>query len=162
MKLNELYKDSIHPDEILTELCNAVMAGQRKNPKKYGMVAACVVDPDHKQTYGVNYLNDDNRRTHAERAAIESYESIHGSLPKGCIVFTTLSPCSEHMHDRTGESCTDLLNAKEIKRVYCGYIDPTQHESSYKKRQFDVRETNDTTIKEMCKTFASAFLDDLG
>jgi len=59
------------------------------------------------------------------------------------------------MHDREGKSCTDLLNQKKIRRVYCGYIDPTQAE---KKKIFDVVETTDREIRDMCRAFAESFL----
>ena len=34
-------------DEILTRLCEMVVAGQKKDAGNYGMVAAAVLDPDN-------------------------------------------------------------------------------------------------------------------
>lgn len=75
----------------------------------------------------------------------------------GCICITTCSPCSEHMPSRYLESCTDLINKSNIKKVYAGYMDPTQHEEQ---RKFNIIETSNTKIRNHCKKIASAFLAD--
>jgi pyrimidine deaminase RibD-like protein len=154
MRLNEIVANQF--DDILKHLCDMVVTGQERDAEKYGMVAACVVDSDGNKVYRRNYLNkDDEHRTHAERAAIEAYERLYGDLPEGSIVVTTLSPCSEHMSDREGASCTDLLNSKGIAKVYCGYMDPTQSQDGY---EFSASETNNERIRKQCKAFADTFL----
>jgi pyrimidine deaminase RibD-like protein len=145
-------------NKILTKLCEMVVKGQHST-KDYGMVAACVLDPDNKIVAGLNGPGPDGKRVHAERVAIEKYENKYGSVPKGSIVITTLSPCNESDDEtaanRVGESCTDYLNSKKIKKVYCGYMDPTQDNDN---REFNILETGDKSIREECKKFADTFL----
>ena len=155
MKLHEI---SFDYDEILSHLCEMVERGQQEDPDHYGMVAACVVSPDGKRVFDLNYAVEDGHRVHAERAAIDRFEEEFGDLPDGCVVVTTLSPCSEHMHDREGKSCTDLLNEKGIKSAYCGLVDSTQIDGCMEKKKFNVQETNDIRIMEQCKAFADTFL----
>ncbi len=147
-------------DKILKKLCEMVINGQESD-KDYGMVGACVLDPDNRAVAGLNSPGSDNKRVHAERVAIEKYENKYGPVPKGSIVITTLSPCNESDDEtaagRVGESCTDYLNSKNIKKVYCGYIDPTQDNDQ---REFNLIETNDNDIRKVCKSFADTFLDE--
>jgi len=147
-------------DKILNKLCEMVVKGQ-KSDKDYGMVAACVLDPDNNIVAGLNMPSKDGKRIHAERVAVEKYEKKYGEVPEGSIVITTLSPCNESDDEtaegREGESCTDYLNSKGIKKVYCGYIDPTQDNDQ---REFNLLETSDKSIREECKKFADTFLDD--
>jgi pyrimidine deaminase RibD-like protein len=144
----------------LNKLCEMVVKGQ-KSDKDYGMVAACVLDPDNNIVAGLNMPSKDGKRIHAERVAVEKYEKKYGEVPEGSIVITTLSPCNESDDEtaegREGESCTDYLNSKGIKKVYCGYIDPTQDNDQ---REFNLLETSDKSIREECKKFADTFLDD--
>ena len=139
-------------DAVLAELCGLVIAGQQDNPDFNGMVAAAVLDPKGRLVTGVNYLYG-NYRVHAERAAIDRYEAEYGDLPRGSIVITTLSPCSEKMTSRYEESCTNLLNKKHVKLAYCGYQDPTQDDRS----KFTVIITDNSKIKDLCKRFADTF-----
>ena len=145
-------------DKILNKLCEMVVKGQ-KSDKDYGMVGACVLDPDNKIVAGLNSPGKDGKRVHAERVAIEKYEQKYGEVPEGSIIITTLSPCNESdddtAHDRVGESCTDYLNGKGIEKVYCGYIDPTQDNEQ---RQFNMMETSNQNIRKECKSFADTFL----
>lgn len=142
-------------DGILRELCDLVVEGQKKDPEKYGMVAAAVLDIDNNLVKAINLPASNNKRKHAERVAIERYVSEYGAIPKGSIIITTCSPCSEDMEERYGDSCTDLINEHGVKKVYCGYMDPTQEEEH---RDFNVMETEDSSIRQMCKEFADTFL----
>jgi pyrimidine deaminase RibD-like protein len=135
-----------------------VKRGQETDSEKYGMVAAALIDNKGKTVQALNYLNPDGHRTHAERAAIERYESAYGDTPKGSVIVSTLSPCSKHMVDREGTSCTDLLNRMGIKKVFCGYLDPSQMDSCEKKREFDITETDEAELRDQCKEFADTFL----
>ena len=154
--------DEIHNykklDKILIKLCNMVVNSQHSD-KDYGMVAACVLDPDNNIVAGLNSPGVGSKRVHAERVAIEKYEHKYGPVPEGSIVITTLSPCNEHndetAEERLGESCTDYLNSKGIEKVYCGYMDPTQDNDQ---RQFNLMETGNQDIREECKSFADTFL----
>jgi pyrimidine deaminase RibD-like protein len=161
--VNETSDDEIHNykklDKILIKLCDMIVKGKEIDSKYYGMVAAAVIDPDNNIVAGVNRYGSNGKRVHAERVAIEKYESKYGLVPKGSIVVTTLSPCNEHNDEtaagRVGESCTDYLNSKGIEKVYCGYMDPTQDNDQ---RQFNLMETGNQDIREECKSFADTFL----
>ena len=144
-------------DFILKNLCEMVVAGQRSEPDVFGMVAACVLDPDNRFAFGINYLKDDTgRRIHAERCAIQTYEAEYGRIPAGSIILTTLSPCCHPMDERYGDSCTEIINDTDCHKVYCGYKDPTQDEDMNK--TFHVMQTRNPAIVKMCKKFAATFL----
>lgn len=142
-------------DAVLAELCGIVIKGQQDNPDFNGMVAAAVIDPTGRLVTGLNYLYG-NYRVHAERAAIDKYEEEYGELPRGSIVVTTLSPCSDRMDSRYEESCTNLLNSKGVKLAYCGYKDPSQENIQDK---FVSIFTENPKIKHLCSKFAHTFLD---
>ena len=143
-------------DRILVKLCSMVVDGQRLDSELFGVVAAAVLDPENNIVARLNYLNkESDHRVHAERAAIEAYQEKHGEIPEGSIIITTCSPCSEHMEERDGPSCTDLVNHSTVHKVYCGYRDPTQDEDQ---RIFTLQETNNPQIRELCEMFASTFL----
>lgn len=144
-------------DNILSKLCDMVVKGQ-KSDKDYGMVAAAVVDPDNQIVARLNRPGDSGKRIHAEHAAMEDYKSKYGSIPEGSIVVTTLSPCNEHMDERDGPSCTSIINNSTVKKVYCGYMDPTQDDDT---RQFNLMETADKELRTRCKQFADTFLDNV-
>jgi len=142
-------------DKILSKLCALVVEGQKTRPEYFGVVAAAVLDPDNQLVARLNYPGKDGGRIHAERAAMEAYEEMYGDIPEGSIILTTCSPCSEHMIKRDGPSCTDYINDSIVKKVYCGYTDPTQEEEQ---REFNILETKDSKIRELCKTFAETFI----
>jgi len=142
-------------DNIMSKLCALVVEGQKTRPEHFGVVAAAVLDSGNQLVARLNCPGADGKRIHAERAAMEAYEEQYGSIPEGSIVLTTCSPCSEHMTERDGVSCTDYINASPVKKVYCGYSDPTQDEDQ---RQFTILETNDVEIRELCKMFAETFI----
>ena len=141
-------------DNILSKLCELVDKGQRSD-KDYGMVAAAVLDPSNQVVARLNRPGKDGKRIHAEHAAMEAYQQQYGDIPSGSIVITTLSPCNEHMDERDGPSCTDLINQSTVKKVYCGYMDPTQDDDT---RQFNVLETSNKQLRQQCKAFADTFL----
>jgi pyrimidine deaminase RibD-like protein len=143
-------------DNILMALCKTVVDGKKKDPETFGTVAACVLDPDDNAVYGINLPAQNGKRYHAERIAMMMYENEYGEIPSGSIIITTCSPCSEHMDERYDESCTDLINKSNVKKVYCGFIDPTQDEDQ---REFNLMETQNKSIRDLCETFASTFLD---
>jgi pyrimidine deaminase RibD-like protein len=150
-------------DKILTMLCKMVIKGQKSN-KDYGMVAACVLDPDNQMVAKLNYPTEDGLRVHAERAAMEAYQSKYGDIPEGSIIITTLSPCNELSDEtadgRSGNNCTDLINNSPVRKVYCGYIDPSQGNEAHDERDFNLMETENGKIRELCKSFADTFLDE--
>jgi pyrimidine deaminase RibD-like protein len=142
-------------DKIMSKLCALVVEGQKTRPEHFGKVAACVLDPDNQLVARLNCPGVDGKRIHAERAAMEAYEEKYGDIPEGSIVLTTCSPCSERMTKRDGVSCTDYINSSPVKKVYCGYSDPTQDEDQ---REFTILETKNSEIRELCKMFADTFI----
>ena len=148
-----------HLDEILVRLCAMVVDGQKKDPDHYGMVAAAVLDPENNCVASTSY-NEDGKWVHAERAAIDAYHRRGGRIPAGSIIITTCSPCSEKMDDRYSESCTELINNSPVRKVYCGFEDPTQtHGQQYEHKNFHVEATKNKKIHELCHRFASTFLE---
>jgi pyrimidine deaminase RibD-like protein len=141
-------------DNILSKLCEMVVRGQ-ESEKDYGMVAAAVLDPKNQIVARLNRPGNDGKRIHAEHAAILDYTAKYGSIPEGSIILTTLSPCNEDMDERDGPSCTELINNSIVKKVYCGYMDPTQDDDT---RQFNLMETADKQLRNTCKQFADTFL----
>jgi pyrimidine deaminase RibD-like protein len=166
MRLKEFEKSDyeIHDrpklDHILLELCHHVIKGQQDDPVKYGMVAACVLDSKNRKVFSVNEAAEDGTRRHAERVAMDRYVEHYGDIPEGSIILSTLSPCNEddtEMADkRYGESCTDLVNDSTVRKVYCGYIDPSQHDAH---AEYTLEETGNNDIKTLCKKFANTFLE---
>lgn len=153
MRAREFETADIDRDRILADLCEMILQGQKKDHDHYGMVAAAVVDPQGRVVPGINYRRkNSDQRVHAERAAIDAYTKRYGKLPQGSAVITTLSPCSEHMDDRYGESCEQLLKDLGITDIYCGYQDPTQ-DSGY-------TVTKNAKLEKLCKAIADTFLGD--
>jgi pyrimidine deaminase RibD-like protein len=144
-------------DKILSKLCDMVVRGQESD-RDYGMVAAAVVDPSNRIVARLNRPGKDGKRIHAEHAAMLDYTNKYGDIPKGSIIITTLSPCNKAMDERDGPSCTELINNSTVKKVYCGYMDPTQDNDT---RQFSLMETADRELRNKCKQFADTFLDDI-
>ena len=143
-------------DKILSRCCQMVIRGQQVDPKRYGQVAACVIDPDNNFVYGINLPGPNGQRQHAERVAIDKYRKTHGDIPEGSIIVTTCSPCNSPMDERYGESCKDLLNSVGIHKVYAGYIDPTQHDDA--DADFVTQETDNDKLWGRCQLFAQTFL----
>ena len=144
-------------DEILYKLCNIVKKEIKEKTGEHA-VAACIIDPNNRIVAKTS-KDKHGRWIHAERNAIDTYEKKYGEVPEGSIIVTTLSPCNEYddrtSDERFGESCTDYINSKGIKKVYCGYMDPTQDNDT---REFDIIETSDNNIQHECKKFADTFL----
>jgi pyrimidine deaminase RibD-like protein len=88
---------------------------------------------------------------------MESYEREYGEIPNGSIILTTLSPCNGPMNDRYGSSCTDLINESNIRKVYSGCLDPSQHNEH---NEFNEEVTSNIHIQKLCKKFADTFLGD--
>lgn len=149
-------------DKILVKCCELIIKYYQKDPDYWGRVAACVLDPDNNAVFGVNHRASDGTSKHGERVAIENYEKKYGTIPEGSIIITTLSPCSLGIADRYEESCTDLVANKGVRKVYCGYSDPTQSDSDeYIHKKFHEQETRNEKIRELCKKIADTFLDDV-
>jgi len=135
-----------------------VINGQKKDPELYGMVAAAVLDPDNNCVAALNYRAHDSD-VHGERAAIEAYHHRFGEIPKGSIILTTCSPCTEPMPDRAGESCKDLISSTNVHKVYAGYRDPSQQTFGGDKT-YHLQITRNKKIQALCQAFADTWLED--
>lgn len=144
-------------DKYLSELCDLVEKGQRSG-KDFGMVAAGILPLKGDYMARLNRPGE-NGRIHAEHAVIEDFVKKYGSIPEGSVIITTLSPCNTAMDERDGPSCADLLNEHGIQKVYCGYIDPTQHDGAEDNRQYNLVETQNKELRTRCEQFADTFLD---
>jgi pyrimidine deaminase RibD-like protein len=144
-------------DRILVDLCDLIMQAKQQDSEYFGMVAAAVLDPDNRCVAAVNYPDAEGLRVHAERAAMDAYQAQHGDIPAGSIIITTLSPCTEDMAERHGTSCTDLINHSGVHKVYAGYADPSQDET---RKQFHLKITTNSRIRQLCKAIADTFLKD--
>lgn len=144
-------------DYVLMSLCRMIIQGQKIN-SDLGMVAACVIDNDNRMVFGINYPNSEGKRVHAERAAIENYTKQYGEIPAGSVIVTTLSPCTDsEMHERHGDSCSDLISHTNVHKVYCGYQDPSQQDTD---RDYNLMVTDNDQLRSLCKDFADTFLDE--
>jgi len=143
-------------DKYLSELCDLVEKGQTSG-KDFGMVAAGILPLKGDYMARLNRPGE-NGRTHAEHAVIEDFIKKYGSIPEGSVCITTLSPCNTPMDERDGPSCEDLLNEHGIQKVYCGYIDPTQHGGAEDDREYNLVETQNKELRSRCQAFADTFL----
>jgi pyrimidine deaminase RibD-like protein len=146
-------------DKYLSELCDLVEQGQQSK-HDFGMVAAGILPLRGEYMARLNRPGK-NGRTHAEHAVIDDFIKKYGSIPQGSVIITTLSPCNTPMDERDGPSCADLLNEHGIQKVYCGYIDPTQHDGAEDNREYNLVETMNKEIRSRCEQFADTFLDKL-
>ena len=144
-------------DKYLAELCDLVEKGQASG-KDFGMVAAGILPLKGEYMARLNRPGK-NGRIHAEHAVIEDFIKKYGSIPEGSVIITTLSPCNTPMDERDGPSCADLLNEHGIQKVYCGYIDPTQHDGAEDDREYNLVETQNKELRSRCEAFADTFLD---
>lgn len=165
-EINTLMKSSdfiIHSTEkldlLLAECCELVLKLQKQNPKYWGMVGSCVLDTDNRVVYGVNHIVSGGKRDHAEVVAVKNYIKKYGDIERGSIIITTLSPCSTDIDQPNHRNCTDYINHLPIKKVYCGYMDPTQIDNEvYRRKRFHLRETHNDRLRELCERFARTFL----
>ena len=144
-------------DRVLIRLCELLAAAEHP---KFGMVAAAVIDPDNRIVAALNRRLSQDKNLHAEPAAMQAYEKRYGAIPDGSIIVTTLSPCAEPMAERQGQACVERINQSNVHKVYCGYMDHTQHEGLTELREFTLEETANPDIRRLCKKYADTFLED--
>ena len=143
-------------DSVLEQCINMIYRGHESDPEKYGRVAACLIDNKNNHTYAINLPGPNGTRRHAERVAIDLHLKRHGRIGPNAIMVTTLSPCVNHMSERDGESCTDLLSDYGIEKCYAGWQDPTQQpDTAY---PFNLQVTDNADIFNTCQHIAASFL----
>jgi pyrimidine deaminase RibD-like protein len=143
-------------DSVLEKCIEMIRRGHDSDPEKYGRVAACLIDNKNNHTYAINMPGPNHTRRHAERMAIDKHLESHGRIGPNAIMITTLSPCVDHMDERYGESCTDLLSDYGIEKCYAGWQDPTQHPAE--DYPFNMQVTDNADIFNTCKDIAASFL----
>ena len=147
-------------DRILADCIEELFRRRAEDPEYWGLVAAAVLDPDNIVVYGVNHMTDRGTRKHAERVAIENYEDRFGTVPAGSIIVTTLSPCSEDMSERWGDSCTEMINDSDIRKVYAGCEDRPQVDTDrYRHKRFRVKVTENPRLRKLCQRIAKPITD---
>ena len=144
-------------DKYLSELADLVEKGKASD-QDYGMVAAGILSLKHPYMSRLNRPGSQGKRIHAEHAVLKDFVAKYGKVPEGTVLLTTLSPCTKHLDERDGPSCSSLVERYGIKKVYCGYMDPTQVDDT---RKYNLMETSDPKIRARCKAFADTFLDEV-
>lgn len=148
-------------DHILANCCKIVLDKHEQDPEYWGMVGACVLGTGGKIAYGVNHVVDEEGlRDHAEVVALKNYINRYGSSAvDGSIIITTLSPCSTDIDQPGGINCVNYIEGHDIKKVYCGWSDPTQdYTENYKHKHFHIQETRNKKLQELCRRMAATFL----
>ena len=143
-------------DSVLEKCIEMIRRGHESDPERYGRVAACLIDNKNNHTYAINMPGPGGTRRHAERMAIDKHLQRHGRIGPNAIMITTLSPCVNHMDERYGESCTDLLSDYGIEKCYAGWQDPTQH--PVEDYPFNLKITDRADIFNTCRDIAASFL----
>ena len=143
-------------DSVLGRCIELIHEKNGANPKKYGRVAACIIDMKNRKVFGINSPGPNGTRRHAERMAIDAYHKRYGKILPGAIIVTTLSPCNREMAERDGPSCQDLLMQAGIEKVYSGYMDPSQHSD----HPFTEEVTQNDDLWRRCKEFSDSFVHD--
>ena len=143
-------------DSVLEKCIEMIRRGYETDPEKYGRVAACLIDNKNNHTYAINMPGPNGTRRHAEHMAIAKHLKRHGRIGPNAIMVTTLSPCMNHMDERYGESCTDLLVQHGIEKCYAGWEDPTQQPAE--DYPFNLQVTDNADIFNTCKDIAASFL----
>ena len=143
-------------DQVLARCIELIHEKNHANPKKYGRVAACIIDMKNRKVFGINLPGPNGTRRHAERVAIDAYHKRYGKILPGAIIVTTLSPCNRDMEERDGPSCQDLLLQAGIEKVYSGYMDPSQHSE----HPFTEETTQNDDLWRRCKEFSDSFVHD--
>ena len=159
MKISEFeIHDTEKLDQLLTQLVEMILVAHKNDSEGFGRVAAGILDTHNRFVPALNYLDSkSDTRVHAERAAIDKYNSMHGEIPAGSIIITTLSPCTDpDMSERFDASCDELINSGTVRKVYCGYRDPTQDQNLDK--QYHLKTTRNPKLRELCKRIADTFL----
>lgn len=147
-------------DRLLAICCKMVLSKHGRDPEYWGMVGACVLGSGGRIAFGVNHTVDGGMRDHAEVVALKKYVGEYGEEAlDGAIVITTLSPCSTAIDQPGNRNCVDYIDSCGIKKVYCGWSDPTQDGTdNYAHKGFHVMETRNGELREICQRMAESFL----
>jgi pyrimidine deaminase RibD-like protein len=146
--------DNVFYDAILSKVCEEVIKLYKRDSKKYGLCGSVVLDKNNKMSFGIYHPQTG---VHAERDAIENYKKKYGKLDDGCIILTTCSPCTDPMRDRKGKSCRDMIDNTNIKYVYAGFRDPSQH--TFEPKNYKLVITDNDKLNTLCAMFATSWLD---
>jgi len=98
---------------------------------RFGHVGCWIYVPSIDQWFwGQSVKLATGKYDHAERAAIKKVLDFLGvrKLPKGCVVISTLEPCSGPVKFRNGCSCSKLLKQHGVDTVHVGVRDWIQRD----------------------------------
>lgn len=123
-----------------------------------GVVSACLVR-DGEILLGSPSSNDGV--LHAENIIIPAFRESPDSNPEGCILYSTLVPCSKRTNPIM-RACTNVIIDAGIKEVIYGAKDPEYTERSInelKEQGIHVRQTTDKEIIKKCAELFNSTLD---
>lgn len=146
--------DKYSMDQILVNCLKLVIRRYKDYENNiFGLVGAALVTAEHETMYETSRATLSQKYKHAEYCVIEKFINKYGSIPSDAILVTTLSPCFNHMDDRYGDSCSNIISAMGIKIVYSGLSDTTQLKydpAHYDHVPYDLIITQNEDIKELC------------
>ena len=90
-------------------------------------------------------------------AAVLGLCSRLGVSPSACALIGDASS-DLLMAERVGDSCSSLIQAHGIHKVYCGYRDPEQVDAN---KTFHLQVTKNAKLNALCRAFAGTFLQQL-
>lgn len=127
------------------------------NPK-VGLVAAALVDGD-KVAYSMSSYNEEGKRKHAERQAVESFKTQYGKPSPDAVMVVSLGPCYKEHDTRAGEACSTLLKQEGIRKLYIGAMDATQDRTvkAYEEMGFEVQVCKKPVLATCCYMLAKMF-----
>jgi pyrimidine deaminase RibD-like protein len=124
-----------------------------------GIVACGIFDPAHCPVIATSERVEEGKWLHAERNALQQFQSNYGNPGPETIVVVTLSPCIIPMlTSRAGSSCTELLRNCGLILVHAGVIDPVHVRGGipeYKEHGIHLTTPDD----EYCKTICNGLLN---
>lgn len=124
-----------------------------------GIVACALIDLGDRKVFATSEKTEDGKWLHAERNALNKFESIYGAPTKNAIFVTTLSPCDNFCSSRAGESCVNLILNSGISRVHFGSLEPHHNGSldCYSNLGISSSLTKETNLLSICDNIANLF-----
>ncbi|KAJ2439855.1 hypothetical protein GGF42_007821 [Coemansia sp. RSA 2424] len=83
-------------------------------------VGAVIASSDKTQVLSTGYSRQLPGNTHAEECALTNRHYI----PRGCVMYTTMEPCSRRLSGNT-PCVTRILNSSKIAKVFVGVREPS-------------------------------------
>ena len=114
----------------------ALSLAQKSTPKPTNYcVGALLVDPGENRILATGFTSECSGNTHAEQCCFIKLAAEHGIieervgevLPEGCVLYTTVEPCSERLSGNL--PCVDRIirtriGSNGVRKVYVGINEP--------------------------------------